>query len=260
MLKTEFASSPDGIRIAYDLTGDGTALVLLHGGGHNRQSFHKAGYVERFKHDFTVITIDIRGNGESDKPNDPVLYTTEKHCQDVLAVVDACGVSRFVLLGFSYGGNIGRYLAVISDRVTAFIMIGIPFGATAQSEFRQFIKELLNFWPPVLQAQTAGTLDLATLSEEDQTYLFEGNVPLKLSWLGAMLDWQPIEPNDLLCPTLWLIGSENESAMASFRKYKSFLPQTKVEVEIVEGLNHQQEFSEIDIVLPRMVSFLEGGD
>lgn len=256
-MNPQFAISPDGTRIAFEITGTGPALVLLHGGGHDRRSFHNQGYVDRLQHAFTVITMDIRGNGESDKPTVQSQYTTEKHCQDILAVVDACGVDRFVLLGFSYGGNIGRYLASVSDRVTAFIMIGIPFGAAAQGGFRQFIEELHTFWPPILRAQADGTLDPSTLSEEDREYLAEGNVPITLAWLGAMLDWQPIEPSDLLCPSLWLVGSENEGAMASVKSYSEVLKASTVQVKVMIGLNHAQEFSEIDQVLPVITNYIK---
>jgi len=36
-MNTLFAGSPDGTHIAYDVTGEGSAIVLLHGGGHTRQ-------------------------------------------------------------------------------------------------------------------------------------------------------------------------------------------------------------------------------
>ncbi|HOU13295.1 MAG TPA: hypothetical protein PKZ84_09255 [Anaerolineae bacterium] len=46
-MDTLFAISPDGARIAYDRCGAGPAVVLLHGGGGNRQEWHNAGYVSR---------------------------------------------------------------------------------------------------------------------------------------------------------------------------------------------------------------------
>lgn len=51
-MSTSFTTSLDGLRIAYDVTGAGTPIVLLHGGGHTRQNWHSAGYVERLKRDF----------------------------------------------------------------------------------------------------------------------------------------------------------------------------------------------------------------
>lgn len=66
---TRFVTSKDGTKIAYDVAGSGPAVILLHGGGQTRQAWHRAGYVERLAKEFTVITLDIRGNGESDVPD-----------------------------------------------------------------------------------------------------------------------------------------------------------------------------------------------
>ena len=72
------------------------------------------GPIERLRREFKVIAIDIRGNGESDKPTESSDYGIGKHCQDILAVANACEIDQFSLWGFSYGGNIGRYLSAQS--------------------------------------------------------------------------------------------------------------------------------------------------
>ena len=89
-----------------------------------RQDWHEAGYVIRLRDNFTVIAVDLRGHGESGLPTDPAAYTTDKMGQDILAVADACGVERFIIWGMSYGGNVGRYLAIQSERVARLILIG----------------------------------------------------------------------------------------------------------------------------------------
>jgi pimeloyl-ACP methyl ester carboxylesterase len=125
-MNTLFTVSPDGTQISYDRSGEGPAILLLHGGGGKRQDWHETGYVARLKEQFTVITIDLRGHGESGLPTDPAEYTTDKMGLDILAVADACGFEHFILWGMSFGGKIGRYLAVQSERVTKFIMMGTP--------------------------------------------------------------------------------------------------------------------------------------
>lgn len=70
-MDTLFASSPDGTCIAYDRCGTGQAIVLIPGGGGSRQEWHEAGYVDRLREEFTLISIDLRGHGQSDLPTDP---------------------------------------------------------------------------------------------------------------------------------------------------------------------------------------------
>lgn len=257
-MQAEFAYSNDGTRIAFDVSGEGPAIILLHGGWRDRKEWHQAGYVDRLKDQFKLITMDIRGNGESDKPDAPSSYSTEALCQDILAVADACAVERFTLWGYSYGGNVGRYLATRSDRVERFILVGIPFGPAAANGFREFIEEFWAHWHPILQARADGTLNLESLAEDDKTYLAESDVAVEIAWLSAMLDWQAVEPDDLLCPTLWLSGSENKDTVADMGKRGDSLSTSFVQTHIIEGLNHRQEFTEVNRVLPVISSFING--
>src|SRR5690348_5974328 len=101
----------DGTRVAYDITGSGPLVMLLHGGGQTRQVWHELEYVARLADQFTVVTVDQRGNGDSDKPTGVDAYSVEHLTNDILAVADGAGASRFALWGYSYGANIGRYAA-----------------------------------------------------------------------------------------------------------------------------------------------------
>ncbi len=255
ILGTYYAISSDGVRIAYDVNGIGAPIMLLHGGHQTRQIWHSAGYVKRLKPDFKVITVDIRGNGESDKPVKPTDYSIDKHCQDILEVANACEIEQFSIWGFSYGGNIGRYLAAKSPRVASFIMIGVTFGLGASGDFRQQIISSRDHWLPILQAQMDGTLDIRSPSQQDQEFIQSVDMSVTIAWISGMLQWGSIEPGDVRCPTLWLAGSRNDVAMAGIREYEATLKGSKVQVQIVEGLDHMQELTEIDSVLPMMLSF-----
>jgi len=254
-VNTLFANSPDGTRVAYDRSGTGPAIVLLHGGGSTRQEWHEAGYVRRLRDNFTVITVDLRGHGESGLPTDPADYTTHKMGQDILAVADACGVERFIIWGMSYGGNVSRYLAVQSERVAKLILMGTPLGLGVSGELCQDAIDFCAHWPPIVQAQRDGTLDLDALSQDDQDFLRRFNVPVMLAWVRAMLDWPAVEPADFRCPTLWLVGSEDRHAMASIKAYEESLTGSRVRVHIVDGLDHEQAFAEVDRVFPTMLAF-----
>jgi dienelactone hydrolase len=218
---TRFATSKDGTKIAFDVSGSGPAVILLHGGGQTRQAWHRAGYVERLAKSFRVITIDIRGNGESDQPTGVDAYRFERINEDVLAVADAARAQRFVLWGFSYGANVGRYLATRSDRVSAMVYIGIPFGPAVGGRFLEAVKKM----------------------------------PKPAAWLTAMLSYPAVEPADMRGPTLWLVGSNNEGTMESVTEYRGKLAGTQVTLEVVDGLNHQQELEMIDRVFPRELEF-----
>lgn len=254
-MNTLFNLSPDGARIAYDQCGSGPAVILLHGGGGSRQDWREAGYVQRLQEHFTVIALDLRGHGESSLLTRSTDYTIDKLMQDIIGVADACGVECFTLWGMSYGGKVGRYLPARSERVSKIILMGTPLGLGVTGQLRQDAIDFCSHWPPIMQAQQAGTLDTASLSREDQDFIDNFNVPVMLGWVDAMLAWPAVEPTDLRCPTLWLVGSEDKHAMASVKEYEESLPGSMVDVHIFPGLNHDQVFSEIDKVFPLMLAF-----
>jgi pimeloyl-ACP methyl ester carboxylesterase len=251
-----FATSSDGTRVAYDVSGRGQAVMLLHGGGHSRADWHKKGYVETLSHEFRVVAVDIRGNGESDQPTEKEAYATDRMCEDLLAVADRAEVDRFAIWGYSLGGNVGRYLAARSDRVDRIAILGIPFGLGATGRFREAIEGLISRWSAAVEAFDREAIVPPDLALEDIDYLTSSVAKLDLARFGAILDWEVIKPADLLCPAMWLIGSENESAMDSARKYKSMLGDSQVQLRVLDGLDHQQEFDAVSTVLPVMLEFL----
>jgi pimeloyl-ACP methyl ester carboxylesterase len=252
---TRIAPSRDGTRIAYDVAGSGPVVMLLHGGGQTRRSWHDAGYVERLAKDFTVVTIDARGHGESDKPTTPAAYEIDRLIEDVLAVADAVRADRFSLWGFSYGANIGRYVALRSKRVRSMVYIGIPFGPAAPGKFREMILALRTKWTPIIEAHRAGKLDEASLTEADRKMWQRGRIPVDLAWLTAMLDYPPVEPIEMSCPTLWLVGTANAEAFSSVTTYKERLAGTLVSLVLLEGLTHPQELERVDQTLPPALEF-----
>ncbi len=257
-METKYITSPDGIKIAYDQQGAGPAILLVHGGGSNRHVWHEIGYTERLHRDFTVITLDLRGHGESSLPTDPEFYTSDKMGDDILDVARSCGFEKFTVWGMSYGGKVSRYLASRSNRVEKIIIMGIPMGPGVTDKMRQDIEDFCEHWVPILQAQDDGTLRLDSLSDEDREFLQDFKVPVIMAWGQAMLDWKAIEPADFLCPALWLIGSEDQPAMESFGKYETSLSGSKVLYHIFEGLNHTQVLEEINKVFPTMLAFTQG--
>ena len=258
-MTTRFTNSPDSTRLAFDMTGAGIPLFLLHGGGSSRTEWHEVGYVARLRDEFTVISMDLRGHGESDKPTEPSMYTTDKMGDDILAVADACGADRFIICGYSFGGNVSRYLAARSERVSKLVMIGSRMSGSSV-EYRQFILEFRARWEPVVKA-AGGAFDPKSLSQKDQDEMRELSFPGELltsvlAWSSAMLDWSIVTPADFLCPTLWLIGTENNKALESYREHEEEIPGSKVQVHLLEGLNHEQEFNNIEQVLPVILEFV----
>lgn len=115
----EFVTAPDGVRLATYEFGNpaGPELVLIHGFAQAHLCFAPQ-FRGDLARDFRIVTYDHRGHGASDKPVDPAAYQgPDVWARDLTAVLDARGLKRPVLCGWSMGGRIIRqYLMAFGDR------------------------------------------------------------------------------------------------------------------------------------------------
>ncbi|WP_031520730.1 alpha/beta fold hydrolase [Streptomyces sp. NRRL F-5123] len=102
------ATAPDGTRIAYQVRGEGAALVLLAGQANSHHWWD--GVRDDFHATHSTVTLDYRGTGDSDKPDRP--YSTEMFADDVVAVLDDSGIAAADVYGTSMGGRVAQWVAV----------------------------------------------------------------------------------------------------------------------------------------------------
>jgi pimeloyl-ACP methyl ester carboxylesterase len=253
--KVPTITAADGTRIAYEVSGSGPALLLLHGGGQTRTSWAERGYVDRLAKKFTVIRPDLRGSGDSGRPDTAAAYALDAVLADILAVADAAGAKRFHLWGFGHGASIGRYLAVRSDRVISAVLVGADMGATISGPVKEAVVAMRTKWQPLLDAQKAGTFDIKKLSIGDRD-AWEHGVALSAVQLGALADYPPVQPADFKVPTLWLIGAADASGMENVKQFEGKLTGTKVTFKQLSGLSYSDSFARIEPVLAEVEPFL----
>lgn len=251
--KPLIASSPDGTKIAYEVAGNGPSLLLVHGGGQTRRSWNQLGYVDRLAKRFTVITMDLRGVGDSDKPTKPEAYALDVLLADLLAVADAAKAKSFHVYGFGHGGTIARYLAAKSDRVSSAVLVGMTMGPAASGVFKTAIEAMRAKWQPVIDSHVANKLDVKTLSDSDRT-AWEAGIATNVLMLGALLDYPPIEPGDIKAPTLWAVGSE-DSAVENLKEYEPKLKGTQVTGKVLGSVNYSDSFIKMEQVLEEIEPF-----
>lgn len=115
----------DGVKIAYEVFGDGPATILLMPSWsivHSRVWKLQVPYLARRAR---VITFDGRGNGLSDRPVRAAAYDSSEFVTDALTVLDTVGVERALVAGASMGAGYSLELAATApDRVSALALLG----------------------------------------------------------------------------------------------------------------------------------------
>lgn len=137
----EGAVERDGVRVGYDVYGDGyggagrPTLVLLTSWAivHARQWKGQIPYLARH---FRVITVEGRGNGRADRPDDEAAYADDEYVDDVRAVMDATGTERAVLVGLSMGARHAlQFAARHPERSAGVVAMGSLFPAPEHPDF-----------------------------------------------------------------------------------------------------------------------------
>ncbi len=126
------------------LAVDGLGFSVLEAGEGGRPFLIAHGFVGA-KEDWTtqaerlagagwhVVVPDLRGHGESAKPEEPAAYSLRRYTADVVGIADALGWERFALLGHSMGGMVAQHVVLDhADRVELLVLQdtshGVPDG------------------------------------------------------------------------------------------------------------------------------------
>ena len=123
----------NGVGIEYEVTGEGTPVILLHG-------FPDSGRLWRHQvpalseSGFRVIVPDLRGYGRSDKPGEVEAYQMHHLVSDVLAVLDDAGVPKAHVVGHDWGAALAWALAIgAPDQVDHLVALSVGHPAAFRS-------------------------------------------------------------------------------------------------------------------------------
>jgi pimeloyl-ACP methyl ester carboxylesterase len=162
----------DGVRLFYEVYGDGEpTFLLLPTWSIIHSRFWKAQIPYLARH-HRVVTFDGRGNGRSDRPQDPAAYAPNEFGADALAVLDAHGFERAWMIGHSWGGHLALHLAAARpDRVAGVICID-ALGAYAEV-FGETGERLLAGLTPAQRGRVHEIEDARRRGEADEADLVE---------------------------------------------------------------------------------------
>lgn len=114
----------DGRRLAYCRSGEGPALILLHGWAMSSVVFTEV--MADLERDFTVLAPDLRGHGNSDPGPG---YGCQALAKDLAEWISALDLQHAALLGWSMGGAVALALtasAAVRRRLRALVLVATP--------------------------------------------------------------------------------------------------------------------------------------
>jgi pimeloyl-ACP methyl ester carboxylesterase len=127
---TEGFVDRDGVRIYYEVHGEGETSLMLIPSSPITHSRSWKGQIPYLARHFKVVTMDGRGNGRSDRPTSVEAHTREENIADIVAVMDAAGVDSAVLVAHCHANWWALELvAAHPGRVLALVAIepGVPY-------------------------------------------------------------------------------------------------------------------------------------
>ena len=219
-------------------------VILLHGFPESHRTWAKVAplLADRFR----LIMPDLRGFGDSDRPQDVAAYATDTLVADVFALADAVGVDRFALVGHDWGGAVAWAAALRGNpRIERLAIVNSPHPAIfqrsiiaddAQRAASQYIRA---FRDPGMEAAVAamgverffdksfrGHVDLAAIDPDDRAQsIAEWSRPGALT---AMFNWY--RASQIVVPAM---GEEAPLPDWVVRG----VPRLKIPVRIVWGLD-----------------------
>ena len=118
-------TTSNGIKLYYEIHGNGKRLVLISGLGYSLWQWHKM--VPFLREHFQVVTFDNRGVGQSYKPAGP--YTAQMLAADTAGLLDSLGIEKAIIMGHSMGGFVAQAMALaFAQKVEKLILCSTNFG------------------------------------------------------------------------------------------------------------------------------------
>jgi len=254
------------IDVSYRVAGQGPALYMVHGIGSRKTTWDEI--IEGLKDQFTCVTYDLRGHGDSPEP--PTPYSLDDLVDDLEALRENLGHEKIHVIGHSLGGMIGpAYARAYPDRTLSVGLLSTAAGRTEEdraklqalgdameekgaipvlSTFveRWFTDEFIKAHPEAIEARLQQVKDMSEA------------VFLSVFWIYAKTEMAPWL-SEISQPCLVLTGELDGGCNPRLNR---FIHESLANSELVilDGLKHSIMIEASDLVLPHVRAFLAEQD
>jgi len=244
----------NGINLYYEIHGEGQPLLFIHGLGSSVRDWEFQ--VTEFSKSYKVVTLDLRGHGQSDKPAGP--YSMAMFAADVTGLLRGLGIDRAHVVGLSLGGGVAFQLAVDAPSMLKSLTI---VNSTPELIVRTF-KDRLMVWQRIAIVKLLGMKKMGEVlskrlfikpEQEDIRKIFverwaENDQRAYLNAMRALVGWSvAARIGSIRCPTLVIAADGDYSPLSAKEAYAAQIPGARLVVipdsRHATPVEHPQEFN-----------------
>ena len=245
----------NGVKIHYEVYGDGPALILTH--GYSSTSAMWEGQIEALSKHHKLVLWDMRGHGKSDYPADPDAYSEALTIGDIAALLDQIGARRAIVGGLSLGGYMSlAFYRTHPERVAALLIIDTGPGFKkdeARAAWNKRAHETAE------RFERDGLSVLKSLSRERSSVTHRDARGLALAARGMLTqrDASVMEVlPEIAVPSLIVVGADDTPFLAASDYMAAKIPGAKKVV--IPSAGHAVNIDQPQAFIDAMLPFLEG--
>jgi 3-oxoadipate enol-lactonase len=227
----------NNINLYYEVNGTGQPLLFIHGLGSSTRDWELQ--VQEFSRSYQVITFDLRGHGQSDKPAGP--YSMSMFASDTAGLLKTLGIESANVVGLSLGGGIAFQLTADSPALLKTMVI---VNSAPEMVVRTF-KDKLGVWQrfaivrllglrrmgEVLSKRLFPKAEHASLQTTFVERWAENDPRAYQNAMRAMIGWSVTDRLGLIkCPTLVISADQDYTPVALKDEYTKLIPDAQLVV------------------------------
>ena len=243
-----------GVRVAYDVhnaAGTGTGLLLSHGFGATSGMWRHN--VAALSTDRTVVTWDQRGHGESDAPADPEAYGHDICLADMVAILDAVGLDRAILVGMSLGGYLSlQFYLAHPERVAALVLVDTGPGFRKDEARQQWNERALRQADAI---ERSGELGPSSSERTEARHRDMRGVAQAARRVLTQVDGKVIDAlAGIAAPTLIVVGADDTNFLPAADYMERMIPGARKVV--IPDAGHAANLDQPEIFNAAVIDFL----
>lgn len=227
----------NNINLYYEVNGKGQPLLFIHGLGSSTRDWELQ--VQKFSKTHQVITFDLRGHGQSDKPAGP--YSMSMFASDTKGLLKSLGIESAHVVGLSLGGGIAFQLAIDSPKLVKTMVI---VNSAPELVVRTF-KDKLGVWQrfiivrllgmrrmgEVLSKRLFPKVEHASLQTTFVERWAENDSQAYQEAMRAMIGWSVTDKlGSIKCPTLVITADQDYTPVSLKEEYTKLMPNAQLVV------------------------------